>query len=149
MSLICFYFAAPSDVTAARAVDSPEGPGRAAQVARTVPGRGVEPVVQLGMLHALLTDSTFDAVLAQAPRQPVALRDGGERSVLRVADGLCAALSDSSDQRLADLAEPWSRIEEFDGRADPSDLADLLRELRALARDTRRRGEGLYCWISV
>lgn len=171
MGLLCDYFVAPTDDDAAGTVDLVGGPGAAVAAAPdprgllyrtgrpattatdpafpTVPGNGVEPVVQMGTLEALLTGRTFDEVLESARRDPVALRDGGERLVLRLNDPLADALATASDDRLAEVAGPWSRTDEFWGDADPATLASFLLDLAALARGGRERGEALYCWVSV
>lgn len=174
MGLLTDYFVAPSDDDAAATIDRDSGPGRPAPpkpaprsglfrrrtqatpsgvsevLYPTVDGGGIEPSVQMGQLEALLTGRTIDEVLeANVPGDVIADRDGGQRVVVRLSDALTVALADASDAELAAVAEPWSRTDEFWGRADPSDLAQLLGDLAELARQARERGEALYCWIVV
>lgn len=63
--------------------------------------------------------------------------------------GLLAALSTADDARLREVAEPWSRTEEFGGHADPADLATVLTGLAELARTATTRGDRLYCWVCL
>jgi hypothetical protein len=112
MGVLYDYFAAASDERAAAAIDLTGGPGgampidpklvaamragdREALKRLTTPQarwseyglqvlqvKGVDPVVQLGMLEELLTGVGFDDIIA-GPRSGVdlAVRDGGERVV--------------------------------------------------------------------
>lgn len=171
MGLLCDYFVAPSDDDAAGTLDRLGGPGGApagspdprgwlfrrpeapavdtAPLFPTVAGNGIEPVVQLGTLEALLTGRTFDQVLDAGAREPVAQRDGGDRLVLRVNDALVDALVSTPDDRIEAVALPWSRTEEFWGAAHPEVLARFLHDLAALSRGARDRGDTVYCWVSV
>jgi len=58
-------------------------------------------------------------------------------------------MADADEARLREVAEPWSRTEEFDGEADPADLAALLTGLEELARNAKTRGDRLYCRVCV
>jgi hypothetical protein len=140
------YFAAPDDAVAATVIDVTGGPAEA--TFPTVALKGVDPFVQLGTLESLLTGVDYDTV-AGRDGAPVAMADDGERLVVPVSDGLLAALSAADDARLREVAEPWSRTEEFGGRADPSDLATTLIGLAELARAATTRGDRLYCWVCV
>jgi hypothetical protein len=116
----------------------------------TVIGNGIEPVVQMGTLEGLLTGRSYDDVMAANPGGiKVAVRDGGERLVMRLTDSLTEALATASDDRLTEVAVPWSQTEEFWGQGDPQDLGSFLLELAQLARTAQLRGERLYCWLSV
>lgn len=160
MGLLCDYFIADDDKQAEAVIDWPGGPaagvpkrgffGRATGGLPTVEGRGVEPVVVLGMLQQLLTGKSFDDQLAdpQSPRM-VAMRDEGERLVIRIGDDLVRALSRVELARLQSLAHPWADIEEFHGQADPLELAFFLEALRDLARRAEDSPGSLYCWLCV
>lgn len=175
MGLICEYFLAPSDEAAAATADRVGGPGRPdepaparrrglfrraapadvspgpeAPIYPTVDGGGVEPIVELGQLEALLTGQPADTVLdVNAASGILAERRGGGLLVVRVSDALVAVLADASAEELVAVARPWSQIEEFGGLCDPSTAADWLGELADLARQGRDRGEAMYCWVSV
>lgn len=113
-------------------------------------GNGIEPVVQMGTLESLLTGRSYEEVTALHPAgHDLAVRDGGERMVLRLQDSLAEELAAASDDRLTRVAAPWSETEEFWGQADPDDLAFFLRELGRLARQAHASGQHLYCWLSV
>jgi len=108
MSLLCEYFAAPSDAAAAAVVDRLGGPAdatgepvpakrglfhrqarpdrtpaRPAVAYPTVDGGGIEPVVQLATLEEILTGRTYDDVIEGLEEgNVVAERDGGHRLVV-------------------------------------------------------------------
>lgn len=173
MAVLFDYFAASSDAEAALAVHRPGGPGQPAESApakrkgifsrrhrvddhghqptfQTVADTGIDPVVKGGTLEELLTGRPY-AAIAQDARSghALAVRHDGERLVLTLTDGLVDALAKATPERLGALAVPWSGTEEFMGAGDPEQLASLLLDLSALARDARARGGSVYCWVSV
>ena len=161
------YFSAASDEAAAEAIDLLGGPGIAARTSAdgltgvpgttserppfdTVSAKGVDPLVQLGTLEALLTGREYELIVAERRAgRPLAIRHGGGRMVVTLTDQLQAALAAADRQQLASVAVPWSQTDEFWGRGDPEDLASLLRELAELAHRARGRGERMYCWVCV
>jgi hypothetical protein len=175
MSVLFDYFAASSDDAAASAIGLAGGPGTpvatpaagdrdAARVAAagaageagerapfdTLSVKGIDPLVQLGTLEALLTGREYELIVAgQRAGHALAVEDDGERVVVTLTDELQASLADADDARLAAAAGPWSQTDEFFGSADPRDAADFLQQLAALARRARDRDERLYCWICV
>jgi hypothetical protein len=161
------YFSAASDEAAASVIDLPGGPGVPAGTSvpawlksrrkgpdqasfDTVPTKGVDPLVQLGTLEALLTGREYELIVA-GPRagRPLAVRHGGERMVVALTDELQVALAEADHSRLASVAVPWSQTEEFWGQGDHEILASLLRDLADLARRARDRDERMYCWVCV
>lgn len=116
----------------------------------TLSAKGIDPLVQLGTLEELLTGRPYDEVI-EDPRSgnDLASADGGERLVLTITDALASALAGASDERLSEVAVPWSQTEEFWGQADPEWLAEFLRDFAALARRAEGVGQRLYCWLSV
>lgn len=116
----------------------------------TVDGKGIDPVVQMGTLEALLTGRTAEEVRAsQRGLEPVAMRDEGERLVLPLTERLTGALAAASEEQLAEVALPWSQTEEFWGDGDPQVLSGFLSELAGLAHDAVERQQRLYCWVCV
>jgi hypothetical protein len=103
--------------------------------------KGLDPVVVLGTLEALLTGVPYDEVTAD-PRQGHLVSDpeeSPEAFIVAVTDRLQEALATADDAHLTEVAQRWALTEELIG-ADPDDLANALRELSALA------GKGkLYC----
>lgn len=79
----------------------------------------------------------------------MAVREGGERLVLSLTDGLIDALARASPEKLAAVALPWSQTEELWGAGDAQSLTALLLDLSRLAREARTRGESVYCWVCV
>lgn len=169
MGVLFDYFSAASDEVAASTIDLVGGPGAPlagspqpgmANVRRTeasggawfdtVPTKGIDPVIQLGTLEALLTSRDYDQIVA-GPRagKSLAIRDGGERVVVILTDELQNALAAADDAQFASIAVLWSQTEEFWGRGDPQMLEGLLNELAELARRARSRDERPYCWICV
>jgi hypothetical protein len=173
MGVFFDYFAAPGDDEAAATIDRPLGPGgppatvrrggvafgrfrraqddgSAAGAYPTIADTGIDPVVQGGTLEELLTGRPYEE-LERDPQwgRTLATRNGGERLVTALTDHLTHALAAATPEELAAAAAPWSQTEEFWGRGDPQELADLLVELAQLARDARVRGDRLYCWTSL
>jgi hypothetical protein len=156
MGVLFDYFAAASDQAAASAISLLGGPGAppaspaAGPPFDTVPAKGIDPLVQLGTLEALLTGRDYERIVT-GPRagHALATQDGGQRLVVTLTDELQAALAEASDARLASVAVPWSQTEEFFGQGDPQILTSGLHELAELARRARTKDERLYCWICV
>ncbi|OLZ59885.1 hypothetical protein [Amycolatopsis keratiniphila] len=146
MGVLFDYFAAPDNDAAAATIDLVGGPTEAALP--TVQLKGVDPFVQLGTAESLLTGVDYDTVIAR-DLAPVAMADEGARLVVPLTEELSTALSDADAERLREVAEPWSRTEEFGGQADRADLAALLADLAELARGAESRGDRLYCWVCV
>lgn len=179
MSVLFDYFAADSDELAASVIDRPGGPGTAATpapsstpdrrlfrraaeqspvrqgdapelVLDTVSVQGIDPVVQMGTLEELLTGRTYDDIV-EDPRSghALAMRDGGERLVMTLTDGVTTALLEAGNDRLARVAASWSQTEEFLGDVDPEVISGFLRDLAGLARRANARNQQLYCWACV
>jgi hypothetical protein len=116
----------------------------------TVPVKGIDPLVQLGTLEALLTGRDYELIVAGSRAgYPLAIRDGGACMVVTLTDELQAALAGSDHEQLASAAQPWSQTDEFWGQGDPEVLADVLSELAELARRAGDRDERMYCWVCV
>lgn len=49
----------------------------------------------------------------------------------RIHNGLLTALREIEDSRIAEITPQWAKIEEFCGAADPNDLAQYLKDVRA------------------
>lgn len=152
--LLCDYFSAVDDGQAAETIDwvggpsqPPEGSEKKSDPRLTVQMPGIEPAVMLRSLESIMTGQPYD----QLPllENPVAIGDGGERLVLRVSHGLLDAVSQADDRRLREVAQSWSQIPEFWGQGDPEVLARCLSELAGLVRQSRERGEQVYCWMRV
>jgi hypothetical protein len=163
MGILCDYFAANGDDDAAKTIDWVGGPSRppaAAGLLRkrrtdpypTVQAPGIEPAVMMTTLEGLLTGRSLDDVddiIGDNARRHIAASHDGGCMVLRLSTTLADALAESDEARLTSVAQPWSQTEEFFGQGDPDVLAGVLVDLSALARQARRRGENLYCWMCV
>jgi hypothetical protein len=156
MGVLYDYFSAPSDEIAATTIGRIGGPGAPSEDTPPLPAfdtfqaKGIDPVVMLGKLEALLTGRDYEEIV-HGPRahKALAIENDGEQLVLTLTDELQTALADADDKRLAAVAVPWSQIEEFWTHPDPEQLAPWLGEFSELARRARNRGERLYCWVCV
>ncbi|MFI6601650.1 hypothetical protein ACIBHX_35835 [Nonomuraea sp. NPDC050536] len=139
----------------------PEGQGFDA-----VDAKGIEPAVILGQLIGLIQGVPWSVGLVEmveiyppsegAPRteeewealppdSPFLDGPGIEELSAAVRD----TLADVDHGRMAELAEQWAGIEEFDGRADAELLRGVIEELVGLARRAKESGQLLYCWTLV
>lgn len=91
-AMLTNYFIATTDLEAATAVEL-DGLGSFP----SVDGRGVEPVVKMGRLHALLMGRSYEDVVARSSGELIAERDDGESLVLKLDGDLLHALATSSD----------------------------------------------------
>jgi hypothetical protein len=140
------YFRAPDDETALDCFDG--GPDE--QLFDSIFAKGVEPVVALGKVEALLLGVAYDQV-PEDPRAGKLVSDPGAEAtwIVTLTDRLRDALAESSTEQRASVAVPWSQIEEFGTGADPALVAGFLDEMAALARRAVAAGDHLYCWISL
>lgn len=115
--------------------------------------RGYDPMVNMGTLEELLTGRAYDDI-TEDPRWGHAVSEAkGVGAVVALTDSLQQALSQSTDDRLRDVAAPWSRTEELSmlGWEDVSldEHVDFLRRLRDLAAAATRDGQRVYCYFST
>lgn len=178
MGVLHDYFAAPSDAAAADMVQAaPFGPMPASPALReairakdrqairllarpkvrladsgvlVLETKGVDPVIQMRTLEALLTGEQYD-VIARRPRAGHLVAERGQEGpwVVTLTDELQAALAAAPRDQFAVAAASWSEDEEFHSQADPEAAAHFLLELADLARQADRRGERLYCRICL
>ncbi|WP_432994147.1 hypothetical protein [Dactylosporangium sp. CA-233914] len=146
MGVLTDYFAAASDERAAAVLGTSGGPYDAGLALPVVEAKGIDPVVHLGTLEELLTGVPY-AEIVEGPRSGHCAGSAeGDDIVLAVTDELQRALAQAPPDGFASVAEAWARHVPY---ADPVFLADFLRELAALARAARERGDRLYCWICL
>ena len=152
MGILCDYFAAPDDATAAAALDVVGRPGgRLSEHGfHVVSTKDFNPFADVATVEVALTGEIWEDVWDRRPR-PVAMRDEGERLVVPIAEGACAALVAATGPALKAAAVALARSVALPGRAlaDTGPLVSLLTELRALARGASERGERVYCWLCV
>ncbi|MER7278478.1 hypothetical protein ABT369_28960 [Dactylosporangium sp. NPDC000244] len=139
MGVIYDYFAADSDEQAAAALDLPGGPGGPDGHDGPVVSCRIDPAVRLGELARLF------AGVDRSSGAPIAATPDFDQLVLPISPDLRAALAAATPAELDAVAEPWSRIEEFDGGFAPPDAAEFLHSLAEVSR----AGKGLYCWICI
>ncbi|MFD1815845.1 hypothetical protein [Rhodococcus gannanensis] len=168
MSAILDYFTAPSDQHAAAAlddlvdvepdtIDDASGPTPdtltrprirlAANGTPVLQVKGVEPVVALGRLEAVLTGRSYDEVSSGARSGSlVAMSDDGDSLVLTVTDELRDALAALDADGVAAAARAWA----IDEDGEPSDESvPLLAAFAELSAGAVDRGERVYCRVLV
>ncbi|QKW23020.1 hypothetical protein HUT16_31565 [Kitasatospora sp. NA04385] len=147
---LCDYFSAPDDPAAVALLDTFGGPGPAGF--DTVALKGIDPVVVIARLEAVLTGCTYREARAR-PRSGRSLADPDacdSAFVVALTDTLAEALAALPSDALPHLAERWSAAEELrQSGTDAATAADALHHLAALARRARTTGHRLYCWWSL
>src|SRR5262245_9333913 len=116
--------------------------------------KGIDPLVDLGELEALLTGTPYDEIAGRPQYgEPLAIDEHWDSPlVVRVNDELQTALINATEDQLKAVVVPWSQPWfqlPFPGPIDLDVLAEFVRELAVLSRTARERGERLYCWICV
>lgn len=147
--VMCDYFSAPDDNTACGVLDQPGGPGGAR--CDVVSLKGVDPVVVMARLEAILTDCTYD----EATRRPRSGRllsspDAESAFLVSVSDTLQEALASAAPATLAEAAGPWSQSEELQASAVTAETAaQMLVLLSGLAGRARSADHRMYCWWAL
>src|SRR4051794_10195567 len=114
MGVLYDYFSAADDDEAVSVQGWPAGPAcppNGVEPKDMIDLKGIDPAVMLGTLEALLTGVPYDQLLRH-PRNTVPLtpwEDGEEQGVVTIADEVTAVLAGASDDRLREVAGPWSR----------------------------------------
>ena len=150
MALLCEYFVALDDASAATTIDWPGGPSSPPAGSSgfpTLPLPGIEPTVMMGTLDEILTGRSFDDVLDDPSGHEVTSTDSAWVWALPVA--LQDALASSGDDRLRSAAASWAQTEEFGGQADAAHAADAVLALARMVRSGRESGAQLYCWFAL
>lgn len=114
--------------------------------------RGIDPVVQLATLEALMTGRAYEDVIQdERSGHTVAEDDEGVSAVVTLTDSVRDALAAADAGELARVAPMWLRTEEFAVRDDEDrdNFTELLADLAALARRAHADELHLYCWMSV
>lgn len=150
MGVLYDYFSAPNDEEATKVLTVEGGPGAPDAGYDAVALKGIDPVVQLGTLEALLTAAPYDDVIDD-PRSGtmLAASEDFDQFVVTLTRGLVSALAAADDEALARVALPWSQTDEFDGAVPAEELTPVLQDLAALARRAESSGSLVYCWVCV
>ena len=159
LGLLCEYFVATDDATAASIAEWPSGPSQPPESRGwrrgvgdplpTVHAGGIEPVVLLAILEGLLTGrDDGDLIDGNAARQ-VSKGNRGEPMVFGTSDASIDALATATGDQTSTVSVRWAEAEEFDGMADPAELTRGLTQLAGLAREARRANARVYCWMSL
>jgi hypothetical protein len=145
----CDYFSASDDETAVGVLDMPGGPyGSAFDV---VPLKGVDPVVTMAELEAVLTGCTYDEA-SERPRSGQLLSSPESESafIVCVSDTLQEALASTTHPALAQVAEQWTETAELWRDSITTEIAtEVLELLVGLASRARPSGCRLYCWYAL
>ena len=118
------------------------GPARTPEV---VEAKGLSEV-SLSTLGEIMQVGSYDDLVVHIGDGPQ--DQSGEAGILPLPDAFRDALASSTD--LDAVAEQWTATEELtmDGW-QPSDAADVLRDLAELARNAKADGRQLFYWWSL
>ncbi|MFC5647339.1 hypothetical protein [Kitasatospora cinereorecta] len=109
---LCDYFSAVDDQAALAVADRPGGP--ASTVIDVVFLKGIDPVVPLAQLEAILTDCSYEEA-SERPRsgQLLPASPDYEAVIVSVSDTLAEALAIATQAEIAYVAELWSMTPEL------------------------------------
>lgn len=147
--VMCDYFSAADDEVAVGVLDRPGGPDPA--VFDVLPLKGIDPVVVMVRIEAILTGCDYDEASAR-PRSGQLLSDpeGDGAFIVSVSDTLRDALASAFDDQLRAAARPFAEVEELRAyRFLPEEAFELLRPLSELARRAVAESKRLYCWWAL
>jgi len=164
-SQIYLYFTTASDDEALKIVTSTNPPiHQNAQLDRS-DQRGIEPIVNLGQLIANILGMGWDPDMIEdtniyppGPEPTIEEWMEGlpENSLWnagvhcnRLKNSVSDALSGIQDDRITELAQTWSQIEEWHENADLQALQQTIRDLASLSKRARAAGQSLYVYYSV
>jgi hypothetical protein len=150
------YFRAADDGAAANTGQRLGGPLTAGEDGEPpfdgVDAKGIDATVTLGKLVALAgrVDWSVELVSQELLFPPTDELPGWDGPwVSRLSDQTRDALAEIDGARSGELAQQWTQIEEFFGRADAGTLQSVISRLAALARRAHAAGEHLYSWSSL
>lgn len=147
--VMCDYFSASDDDVAVRVLDQPGGPNPS--VFDVVPLKGIDPVVVMAQLEAILTGCTYDEA-SERPRagQVISSPEAESAFIVSVSDTLQEALASATHASLVEVAGPWSETDELREYGITSDTAlEVLVLLCGLASRARSAGLRLFCWWAL
>lgn len=147
--VMCDYFAAPDDDTAVRVLEQPGGP--APSVFDVVSLKGVDPVVAMARLEAILSGCTYEEA-SQRPRSGQLLSSPEAESafIMSVSDTLWEALASATRTAPAEAAGRWSETDELRQHGVTAETAaEMVDLLSGLADRARSAGNRLYCWWAL
>ncbi|MGW4033136.1 hypothetical protein ACWEFL_28225 [Streptomyces sp. NPDC004838] len=146
---LCEYFSASDDDAAVRVLDQLGGPDTSGF--DVVSLKGVDPVVTMASLEAILTGCTY----VEASGRPRAGRllsspDHESAFVLSVSDTLQEALASAAHDDLAGAAGAWAETDEMQAYGFTADTArEVLVLLSGLAGRAGSGSRRLYCWWAL
>jgi hypothetical protein len=155
MGLLTDYFSAPSDESAASALDRVGGPGQPGAGPSPLPpfdtfqAKGLDPYVIVGRLEAALAGQDYRAITAGTQYGHLVAKRGAQGPwVTKISSSLQAVLSLADSDELARAAAEWSQAEEF-GDASLEEMTGVLKGLSGLAGRATAKDEHLYCWVCL
>ncbi|MBG6100180.1 hypothetical protein ACLQ3D_32745 [Micromonospora vinacea] len=159
MGVLYDYFRASDDKAVAELMAAIDGGPVVREgdspVEDAVDGKGIDPPVVLGQVVSFALDVPWDAdLIGERLIWPEGVREDREYEgpwVVVLSEGARDALAEIPDDRLPDLANRWSHIEELSHYSDtqPEVMLSRLREFVGLARRARTSGDSIYCWICL
>ncbi|MFD4561896.1 hypothetical protein ACFWP5_47595 [Streptomyces sp. NPDC058469] len=147
--VMCDYFSAASEEDAVGVLDEPGGPD--GSVFDVLSLKGIDSVVVMARLEALLTDRTYDEAGAR-PRAGQLLSDPEAEGafVISVSDTLRDAPASASADQLGAVAGPCADFEELSAYGlPPTEALEVLQLLSGLAGRAVAENRRLYCWWAL
>ncbi|MGW7053810.1 hypothetical protein [Streptomyces sp. NPDC054887] len=146
---LCDYFSAADDEAAVAVLRYPGGPGSVEY--DVVCLKGIDPVVSIARLEAVMTGCSYEEVGRRSKSGGVvSLPEEGPPFVVSVSDALTDALVTATRDDIVRCAELWSRTDELRQlHVDVEFAAGVLRNLAGLAQRARVSGSRLYCWWAL
>ncbi|MFG2053473.1 hypothetical protein ACGFI9_05500 [Micromonospora sp. NPDC048930] len=145
MGILTDYFAA-SPEQALAATDT--GPGDELAPLRC---KFLEPTVLVGRLWAAIRHGDLDLAVEDLSTDEARV-DGNDDEgpyLLRLKPAFVSELAALQDERMDDVAAAWRTAEEWMGEPDAKLVAEIVGELRRVARRAVADGVHAYCWICL
>ncbi|MFD5556120.1 hypothetical protein ACFWIA_20055 [Streptomyces sp. NPDC127068] len=145
----CTYFSASDDESALGVLDGFGGPD--STTFDVVSLKGIDPVVVIAQLEAVLTACTYEEA-RQRPRsgQLLSSPEAEDAFVVSVSGTLQEALASATPPSLSEAAGPWCASDELqDLGTTPEEATEVLERLAGLAGRARATSSRLYCWWAL
>ncbi|MCG5440664.1 hypothetical protein [Micromonospora foliorum] len=159
MGVLYDYFRASDDEAVAELMAAIDGGPVVREgdspVEDAVDGKGIDPSVALGKVVSFALGRPWGTdVIGDQLVWPEGVGEDLEYEgpwVVVLSERARDALAEIPDDRLPDLADRWSHIEELSHYSDtqPEVMLSRLREFVGLARRAGTSGDNIYCWICL
>ncbi|MFI1170172.1 hypothetical protein [Streptomyces melanogenes] len=145
---LCDYFSAPDDTAAVAVLDEPGGPD--ASGLDVISLKGIDPIVTMASLEAILTGCTYDEA-SERPRAGETLSSPDHESafIISVSTTLQEALASASHDQMTEAADAWAETDELQASGITAETAREVLVLLSGLADRAGGGQRLYCWWAL